>query len=222
MPRTACDDPIIGNVFGRLLVIDVGRAVAGPPAGRVRTAICRCLCGNDALSFQQIGNLNHGKVRSCGCLKSEVTRARQTKHGHARAGVRRTPEYEAYLAMLGRCHNPNDADYPNWGGRGIEVCERWRGNPSAFLVDMGPRPSAQHSLGRIDNDGPYSPENCRWEVKVEQIRNRSNTRRIEFNGETLTLKEWATRLGVKYITLYMRLREGWPVERALTTGGAHG
>lgn len=96
-----------------------------------------------------------------------------TKHGHSRSG-RQTPEYFAWRNMLNRCYNEGVDSFPLYGGRGIAVCERWQGERGFenFLADMGPRPSAQHSIDRRESDGNYEPDNCRWATRIEQARNR--------------------------------------------------
>jgi len=118
--------------------------------------------------------------------------------------------------MNKRCRNPADKDYLRWGGRGIRVCERWRNSFENFLADMGKKPSAKHSLDRINNDGDYEPGNCRWATNREQSRNRSNNRYITAFGETLLVVEWAERSNVKLGTIYRRLQYGWSPERAVT------
>lgn len=119
--------------------------------------------------------------------------------------------------MRRRCEDPSDVTYDYYGGRGITVCERWR-DVSAFYEDMAPRPSVRHQLDRIDNNGPYSPENCRWVTRVENGNNKRNNTLVEWRGEVLTVPEWARRLGINQGTLQSRLdRLGWSVERALST-----
>lgn len=110
-------------------------------------------------------------LKSCGCYRREKVRVRNLKHGNA---VRKqtTTEYYIWNGMIRRCHNPKNKDYQRYGGRGIQVCERWRRDFSAFLVDMGPRPPNK-SIDRINNDGNYEPLNCRWATAKEQ---RQNTR----------------------------------------------
>jgi len=118
--------------------------------------------------------------------------------------------------MIQRCSNPNHPDYRHYGGRGIRVCERWL-QAETFLADMGERPSAQHTLERKDNNGPYSPDNCRWATQIEQCQNLRKSRLLEYQGETLTIAEWARRAGLSPGALWGRLDRGWSVERALTT-----
>lgn len=119
--------------------------------------------------------------------------------------------------MLSRCHNPKDPTFRRYGARGISVCRRWRESFSAFLEDMGDKPSAAMSLDRIDNDGPYSKKNCRWATRKQQRRNSHQAVHwIEYNGERRPLWEWATVTGISYGTLVRRRRNGWPAERLLT------
>ncbi len=117
--------------------------------------------------------------------------------------------------MIRRCTRPNSRAYANYGGRGIRVCDRWLTFEN-FIADMVQRPVG-HSLDRIDNDGPYSPENCRWATDIEQHRNRRDNRLETFRGQTKTLAEWAEEFGIRYATLHSRItKQGWSFERALT------
>lgn len=116
--------------------------------------------------------------------------------------------------MKGRCRNPNKAQWMDYGGRGIKVCARWERFEN-FLADMG-EPKPRMTLERIDNDGDYEPDNCRWATRKEQVRNRRVTKLIRHDGETKPLAEWAEDIGITYGTLETRLRRGWSVERALT------
>lgn len=132
-------------------------------------------------------------------------------------GLSYTPEYRVWQTMRLRCNNPSNKAYPRYGGRGITVCERWQNSVEAFIEDMGPKPSPKHEIDRIDNDGPYCPENCRWVLRRTNSRNRRSNRRISHQGETLTLVEWAERTGIRWDTIMKRLDAGWPAARALTT-----
>lgn len=122
--------------------------------------------------------------------------------------------------MLNRCYDERDAGYPNYGARGIVVCDRWRESFSNFLEDMGERPSGM-TLDRFDNDKPYSKENCRWATKRQQIRNRRITWRIEYQRQTKPVAEWAEIVGIDYYVLKDRLRKGWPVEKAMSQPVRH-
>lgn len=130
-------------------------------------------------------------------------------------GGSNTREYRIWASMVQRCNNPNAAAYPRYGGRGIALDARWHLFAN-FIADMGPRPTASHQIERQDNDGPYSPGNCRWATRAEQNRNRSDTQLLTHNGRTLCLRDWAAHLGMAEGTLRSRVLRGWPVERALT------
>lgn len=125
--------------------------------------------------------------------------------------------------MIQRCTNPGDQRYPNYGGRGIKVCQRWSESFVAFLRDMGDRPAGKgpggrslYSIDRIDNDGDYEPGNCKWSTNIEQHRRTRRSHMVGFGGETKSIATWARERGMSPPTLLMRLRNGWPVERALT------
>lgn len=121
--------------------------------------------------------------------------------------------------MVYRCNSPKARGYRHWGGRGIKVCDRWQGRDgfANFLADLGERPSRQHSIDRIDNNGNYEPDNCRWATSKEQANNRRDNHLIAHDGITLNATQWADRTGLKRVTIRQRLRNGWTPEEALTT-----
>ena len=118
--------------------------------------------------------------------------------------------------MLQRCLNPKNTNYRHYGGRGIIVCQRWKDSFAVFAEDMGQRPSARHTIDRVDVNGNYEPGNCRWATAKEQARNTRANRMIEFNGEVLPLAAWAERMGINAVTLHSRLARKWPIDRAFT------
>lgn len=119
--------------------------------------------------------------------------------------------------MFVRCTDPSFIEFDCYGGRGISVCARWGGENGFqnFLADMGLRPSKDHSLDRIDNDGNYYPENCKWSTRQEQSRNRSTTRTITANGISKCLAEWSIETGIHTSTIFNRIRLGWTPEEAV-------
>src|SRR5258706_8263225 len=133
----------------------------------------------------------------------------------AKHGYSRTPTYMCWSDMRQRCLLPSHQDYKNYGGRGITICRRWLTSFANFLADMGEKPKGL-SLDRINNNGPYSPKNCRWATPAEQSMNSRNTNFLTFNGQTMCIKEWAGKLGMKANTLSARLYSGWSVKRSLT------
>lgn len=126
------------------------------------------------------------------------------------------PEYFIWSAMKDRCYNDKCNRWSTHGARGIVVCDRWRNSFKNFYADMGPRIDPKLSLERIDNDGPYSPENCKWATDREQAENRRTTHRITLNGKTQSLKAWCRDFGVPYVRTWKRVfKLKWEIERAL-------
>lgn len=120
--------------------------------------------------------------------------------------VKEMPEHHAWLGLIQRCENPRARQYKDYGARGITVCDRWRKSFATFYRDMGPRPSRHHSLDRIDNDGPYAPNNCRWtERSIQQNNRRRKYGPLTLNGLTLSVEDWAKRLKLHPSTIVNRL-----------------
>jgi hypothetical protein len=196
--------PLTGQRFGRLLVLGMAEPRTFQNWCRVR-----CDCGTEKEVSQS--NLRNGHTGSCGCAGRERIGALHRTHG-----MTETSEYGIWNMMKQRCANPNVPTFKRYGGRGISVCDVWRDSFEAFYRDMGPRPTAFHSIDRIDNDGNYCPENCRWATQPEQGLNTSKNRRVSYRGEALTVGEWARRASVKRLTLHQRLARGWPIENAIS------
>lgn len=212
-----------GLVFGRLTTI--GRPFTKrSQRGVARYHIaCRCDCGKKKSAID-LRKLTSGKTLSCGCLNKE-RRIEASRHSHkitngaSQAINRGDARGRVWTSMIQRCHNPNHRAYSHYGGRGIIVCDRWRGVDGFFnfIADMGDRPSSQHSLGRIDNDRPYSPNNCRWETWTQQHRNRRDNRLVTVGDQTKSVAEWAEIYGVLPGRIYYRLDAGWPEDLAVLT-----
>lgn len=206
MPVGASKADVSGQRFGYL----VATSRCAPPKNQGGAHwLCRCDCG--AVTIANPHQLLSGKKRSCGCRKRELLRKASLKHGGFG-----TPEYAIWNNMRDRCQNPNSSNFADWGGRGITVCERWQSFEN-FYADMGARPSPRHSIDRIDNDGPYTSENCRWATQSQQSRNTRRTALITFNERTQARDDWAEETGLPGPTIQRRLDRGWSVEKALTT-----
>lgn len=171
--------------------------------------ICRCKCGNLVRAITNA--LTSGNTKSCKCWQKEQASRTKTTHGHAK-----TPEYVAWKTMRARCNRQTVQSFSNYGGRGIQVCDRWN-DFALFIEDMGWRPSPNHTVERRDNDGNYTPENCYWASRTVQSRNKRTTLRIAYQGKTQPLAQWCEELKYPYGLIYHRLHRGWSPERAFST-----
>lgn len=180
---------LAGQKFGRWTVVER----AGRNKHRMALWRVRCECGAEAQIHTSA--LTAGNSRSCGCLHRDVI----TDHGKSD-----TPAYTVWSNMLSRCEDHNEPSFARYGARGITVCDRWH-DFEAFLDDMGQPPEGK-TLERIDNAGPYAPENCRWATRMEQARNRRTSLMIEFLGQTKSLAEWCEVLCLDYQATWKKLR----------------
>lgn len=211
-------DIISGQRFGRLVVLRRDGYIPNGRIGRLKAYLCMCDCGQ--MKTASGSDLKKGAVQSCGCLRIERNLTAKVTHGFA--GKVRSPEYNAYHSMITRTKAISGKDHRVYSSRGISVCDRWiSGGFEAFLEDMGPRPSELHSLDRIDGNLGYSPENCRWATRGQQIANRRVTL-----SDGKPLAEICKETGIKYFTLHSRYARGdrgdvlrRPVDSSSRSGG---
>lgn len=182
----------IGQTYGFLTVVSLIKE---------SKLVCKCKCGNTYLVARC--NWLDKKRRSCGCWRKA--------NAH---DLTNSPTYRSWRALRDRCDKVDDEHYPLYGGRGIIYDTRWS-DFRVFLSDMGIRPDGK-TLDRKDVNGMYSKENCRWSGPKEQANNRRDNIRLEFNGKSQTIMQWAEELGVKWDLIRNRLERGWPVDLALT------
>ena len=206
---------LTGMRFGQLLVLERAEDYI-QPNGRRRVQY-KCLCDCGCVKNIMGDSLKAGRSRSCGCGVIEANRKRQTKHG-----MRHTRLYNVWCSMRGRCNNPNDAAYKDYGARGIKVCDEWNKDFMAFYdwaMSNGYNPNApkgECTLDRRNNNLGYSPENCRWITMKEQCNNRRSNRNLTYNGETHNITEWADIYGINAATLKGRLwANGYDIKEAL-------
>lgn len=180
-----------GDRYGRYTVLGVFRK----HGGYQKYAKVQCDCGSDP-RFVQVGVLRNGTSQSCGCLHREIV----TRHGHWNSPLRNT-----WGGMKARCYDQKNRAYRRYGARGITICPQWKDDFLQFFNDMSPTYSPGLTLDRIDNNGPYSPENCRWATRYEQNRNYSRNVMIAHDGKTMCAMDWANLLGINYGTLWDRI-----------------
>ena len=191
----------VGMRFNTLIVL------ARVPKTNRSQWLVRCDCGNEKV--MQYASVRRAK--SCGCLTKQILRDAQTLHGHA---IRRTATYIAWRSMRARCLKPSHKSWPDYGGRGIKICDSWLKFEN-FLADMGEKPAGMQ-LDRVDNNGNYEPSNCRWATPMQNCNNRRSSHFIEFRGERRSVSQWARATGIPRDTLSFRLENGWSITDALT------
>lgn len=201
---------LTGKKFGLLKVIYyIGRR--STPSGSFKSDwLCQCDCGNfvNVTTPRLINGDN-----SCGCLRKSKLKEKSTKHG-----LSRSSEYISYTGMKGRCNNSNNKDWKNYGGRGIKISKRWEESFENFISDMGFKPTPEHSIDRIDVNGDYTSENCRWATDIEQNNNKTNTLFITAFGIKKSICNWALTYGINSEALRRRIvKLGWGIEKAIST-----
>lgn len=212
---------LVGKRFGRWLVKELGEPYVSPGTGHKATRyICECTCNKIKLVRET--SLLSGDSTSCGCLAKELVSNRFRTHG-----LSSHPLHSIWSGILKRCNNSNRKDFKHYGGRGIIVCERWSNSENGlhnFIEDMFPSFVDGLEIDRIDVNGNYCRENCKWATRQEQVINRRptgssfDTRFITYNDKTLCLAQWATEMGLCSSTLNDRINKlGWDIERAFTT-----
>ena len=218
---------ITGQRFGRTVAIK--KMPPRPSKSGGSDWLCLCDCGKEHIAIGS--NLRKGHTTSCGCAALEwasymgsnrsfinIRSKSITKHGNKRRNAV-TVEYKTWLAMKRRCYDAKYHDFPNWGGRGIAVCDRWRNSFENFLADMGKRPSGPYSIDRIDPNQDYKPENCRWATLHEQAsENKRNLIPVSVNGISFnSLKAACKHFCVPYTRVHLRLKNGQTLESAIFT-----
>jgi hypothetical protein len=179
----------------------------------IRMAECICKCGK--VFKTRLHSVKEGT--KCGCTVGKQIRLnKKTGLRYDQSTGKKKSEYWIWNGMLSRCRNVNNKDYKHYGGRGIGVASEWN-TFKQFFLDMGDKPSSKHSLDRIDNSKDYSKDNCRWSDQFEQASNKRTNRQIEFEGEVMIMKNWSRRTGIPVTTISRRLKNGWTIEKSLTT-----
>lgn len=188
----------VGHIFGRLTVISRANNI-----GKQTAWNCLCVCGNAKVVMG--AHLQSGNTTSCGCFRKEVA----TSHG-----MRHTKIYGVWTHMRDRCYNKSDKRYNCYGGRGISVCDRWLDSFENFFADMGEAPEKM-SLDRINVNGDYCPDNCRWATNEQQANNTRTNHFLELGEERFTVAQWSRKTGIRSHTILRRIALGWPINDVL-------
>lgn len=196
---------LTGQIFGKWKLIT--RLPLN--AKKKRYYVCQCVCGVTKEIEQS--TLTRGASKSCGCSYTN----HPIKHGFSKRG-NKLSEYSVWQAMKDRCNNINNKNFHRYGGRGITYDPTWQYFEN-FIKDMGFKPTKSHSIERINNDLGYSKNNCKWATPAEQSRNYSYNVKITYNDETLCLVDWADKAGINRRTFHHRYKNGWSIEKMLTT-----
>lgn len=211
---------LTGKRFGRLTVVKRADDYVSPKGRHNTRWLCKCDCGNQTTVVS--GDLRSGKVKSCKCLQSEATVLKNKKR--ATHGLSQSLLYNILHGMNDRCHNKKFKYYFNYGGRGIKVCDEW--NKDLIGIEKAIKNfynwSKQNgykrglTIDRIDNDGNYEPNNCRWVTRKVNNNNKRNNYKITFNGKTQDVAQWSEETNISYGCLRRRIAIGWDIKKALT------
>ena len=196
---------MVGQRFGCLLVTG---PVVFKKGGTYWT--CKCDCGKLCVSHGT--GLRKGRAKSCGCLRVVTMSKNMKTHGMSGLKIHRV-----WRAIIQRCTNPNDSNYHRYGGRGITVCPEWWYDFAQFFKDMGPQPSPKHTVDRIDSNGNYCKDNCRWATQEEQQNNRRDNVLITYGGETKTTSQWAKQFNIERRIVADRFKAGQDLEMVFST-----
>ena len=193
---------LTGKRFGRLVAISRTKNKHG-----VSAWLCVCDCGNEKVV--RTDHLESGDIKSCGCLFDELNHKTARKHG-----LSEDPLYNRFTNIVSRCESPTNPEYKNYGGRGISICDEWRNDFKAFYNwSMQNGYKKELSIDRIDVNGDYEPNNCRWVDNIVQANNTRSNHFIEYNGERKTIAEWGRKLGISYSGLWRKLKaHKWSME----------
>ena len=170
----------------------------------------RCECGNEVILRKS--SVTSGNTKRC----SECARKRKAI-ANTTHGMSKTRLYKEWAGIIQRCTNPNSTSYVRYGKKGIDICREWLSFDPFKDWALSNGYSDELTIDRIDNDKGYSPDNCRWATYEEQAHNQKTNRNLEYNGETMTMAEWARKLGISSSSLYGRLKRGWSIDKALST-----
>lgn len=171
--------------------------------------IVECYCGKPFITRKDF--ILSGHTNSCGCYA--IKRATESNVSH---GMTESMEYSVWMNMKDRCYRSKNPHYKNYGGRGIQVCDSWRNSFEQFFKDMGFCPSKNHSIDRINNNGNYEKENCKWSDRKEQSRNRRSNHIVEFDGKQYSVVEFNELIGGNYTATLAKLKRGWSTNKIVT------
>lgn len=207
--RNWIDGSMIGKRFNSLTVI--GKGVPGYYKS-ITLIPCKCDCGENV----QILSTKIFKRKSCKTCSFKKIAKSKFKHGREPKDV-----YIIWKNMKARCSYVKRSNYRYYGGRGIAVCERWANSFENFINDMGVRPGSNYSIERVDNSKGYSPDNCKWATHQEQAKNKRSSILLNCRGQLKSITEWSVISGIKYNTIYFRIKNGWGIEKAIWFNSPH-
>lgn len=197
-----------GKKFGKLIAFKFSHL---HESNKNQYWIFKCECGNKTTKMRcSVEKLNG--ITSCGCDFKQKRRTAQVKHGFFG-----TPIYNIWTHMIARCYNKLNDSYEMYGARGITVCDHWRESFMNFYSDMGDRPTSKHSIDRIDVNGNYCKENCRWATQKQQCNNKTNNFSVEYEGKIYTISQLSEKYSIDRRVLRNRIVRGWGIKDSLFT-----